>query len=116
VAKGSKFAFLKGSPSTSDHVTDVVDSVKQYAKQETIEPLRGAVRWLAFGVAGALAIGLGLVLTVVGVLRLSQDLLDSQLNGSWSFVHYMITAVFSVFVVVLALTRVRKKTLARGGQ
>jgi hypothetical protein len=93
-----------------------MDSVKQYAKQETLEPLRGAFRWLAFGVAGALAIGLGLVLLVVGVLRLSQDLLGDQLDGAWSFVHYAIAAAFSVLVVVLALSRVRKKSLARGGQ
>ena len=116
MAKSSKFAFLKGSPTTTDHVSDVVDSVKQYAKQETVEPLRGALRWLAFGVAGALAIGLGLTLVVVGVLRLSQDLLDEQLDGAWSFVHYVIAAVFSVILVVLALSRVQKKSLSRGGQ
>ncbi len=116
MAKGSKFAFLKGSPTTTDHVSDVVDSVKQYARQETVEPLRGAVRWLAFGIAGALAIGLGLVLVVVGVLRLSQDLLAQQLDGAWSFVHYVITAGFSVVLVVLALTRVQKKSLSRGGE
>jgi uncharacterized membrane protein len=116
VVKGSKFAFLKGSPTTSDHVSDVVESVKQYARQETIEPLRGALRWLAFGIAGALAIGLGLVLVVLGVLRLSQDFLSSQLNGAWTFVHYVIAAVFSLVVVVLALSRVQKKSLNRGGQ
>jgi uncharacterized membrane protein len=116
VVKGSKFAFLKGSPTTSDHVSDVVDSVKQYARQETIEPLRGALRWLAFGITGALAIGLGLVLAVMGVLRLSQDLLSSQLSGAWSFVHYAIAAVFSLVVVILALSRVQKKSLNKGGQ
>lgn len=116
MAKSSKFAFLKGSPTTTDHVSDVVDSVKQYARQETVEPLRGALRWLAFGIAGALAIGLGLTLVVVGVLRLSQDLLNDQLDGAWSFVHYVIAAVFSVILVVLALSRVQKKSLSRGGQ
>lgn len=116
MAKSSKFAFLKGPPTTTDHVSDVVDSVKQYAKQETVEPLRGALRWLAFGIAGALAIGLGLTLVVVGVLRLSQDLLAKQLDGAWSFVHYVIAAVFSVILVVLALSRVQKKSLSRGGQ
>ncbi len=116
MVKGSKFAFLKGSPTTSDHVSDVVDSVKQYARQETIEPLRGALRWLAFGITGALAIGLGLVLVVMGVLRLSQDLLSSQLSGAWSFVHYAIAAVFSLVVVILALSRVQKKSLNKGGQ
>lgn len=116
MAKSSKFAFLKGPPTTTDHVSDVVDSVKQYAKQETVEPLRGALRWLAFGIAGALAIGLGLTLVVVGVLRLSQDLLAEQLDGAWSFVHYVIAAVFSVILVVLALSRVQKKSLSRGGQ
>lgn len=116
MAKASKFAFLKGSPTTTDHVSDVVDSVKQYARQETVEPLRGALRWLAFGIAGALAIGLGLVLVVVGVLRLSQDLLAEQLDGAWSFVHYLIAGTFSIVLIALALSRVQRKSLSRGGQ
>lgn len=115
MAKGSKFSFLKGAPSTTDHVTDVVDTVKQYARQETLDPLRGAVRWLLFGVVGAVCIGISLVLLVAGVLRLSQDLLDTQLDGAWSFVHYVIAAVFSIVLVILALSRIQKKSLARGG-
>ena len=115
MAKGSKLSFLKGAPSTTDHVTDVVDTVKQYAKQETLDPLRGALRWLLFGVVGAMCIGISLVLLVVGFLRLSQDLLDTQLDGAWSFVHYLIASVFSVIIVVIALNRIQKKSLARGG-
>ncbi len=114
MAKTSKLSFLKGSPSTSDHVSDVIDSVKQYARQETLDPLRGAVRWMLFGVVGAIFVGLGVVLVAVGVLRLSQDLLESQLSGSWSFVHYAIAAGFGLLIVVLALFRIQKKSLARG--
>jgi hypothetical protein len=115
VAKASKFSFLKGSPSTADQVSDVVDSVKLYAKQQTLDPLRGAVRWLLFGVVGAVFTGLGLVFLIVGVLRLSQDLLADQLDGAWSFVHYAIASVFALFIVVVALLRIQKKTLAKGG-
>ena len=36
--------------SASSH-EDVLDLVVSYAKQETIEPLRGALRWILWGLA-----------------------------------------------------------------
>ena len=51
---------------------EVVEFVKTYAKQETVGPLRGAGRWIAFGAAGAICLGLGLSLLLLGLLRLLQ--------------------------------------------
>ena len=45
--------------SSSTELSDVVELVKSYARQETLGPLRGAGRWIAFGLAGALFLGLG---------------------------------------------------------
>jgi hypothetical protein len=33
----------------TDQVTDLVESVKIYARQETLGPLKGAARWVAIG-------------------------------------------------------------------
>ena len=45
---------------------------KDYAKQETIDPLKGVGRYLTFGVPGALLIGFGMVLLMLSGLRALQ--------------------------------------------
>lgn len=96
-----------------DRVSDVVDSVKAYALQETVGPVRGAARWLAFGTLASLFLGLAVVLLGLGTLRLSQDLGGSVLDGAWSFVHYLV-ATFAVSVaVVVALSRVSRSSLSK---
>ena len=51
---------------------DVVEFVKTYAKQETVGPLKGAGRWIGFGLAGAFLMGLGLLFVTLGALRFFQ--------------------------------------------
>jgi cytochrome b subunit of formate dehydrogenase len=88
--------------------------VKQYARQETIEPLKGAARWVAVGSLAALSLGLAMVFLALAVLRLSQDIGGTVLDGSWSFVHYFITlAVVSVLVAV-SFSRISQRSLAKG--
>ena len=60
-----------------------------YFKQETTEPLKSLGRVIAFGIAGSLAIGVGVVFFAIGGLRLLQDETD-VFHGNWSFVPYVI--------------------------
>ena len=99
--------------STSEKVIDLVDSVKVYAKQETIGPLRGAGRWLVFGLTAALSLGISMLFAVLGVLRLVQDVGGDALNGAWSFVSYLIALIAAVALVAISLSRVNKSTLSR---
>lgn len=101
-------------PAPTDHVTDLVESVKQYARQETLEPLKGAARWVAIGSLGALSLGLSMVFLALAVLRLSQDLGGTVLDGSWSFVHYLITLVVVGVLVGISLSRISQRSLAKG--
>ena len=98
----------------SDQVTDLVESVKQYARQETIEPLKGAARWVAVGSVAALSLGLAMVFLALAVLRLSQDLGGTVLDGSWSFVHYLITLIVVGVLVALSFSRISQRSLAKG--
>jgi len=93
-------------------VGDVVDLVKDYAKQETLGPLKGAGRWLALGSVGATFIGLGLVLVLLGVLRLLQTELDA-FDGGFSWVPYVIVFVMCLGLAWVALSRVKKATLGK---
>lgn len=97
----------------TDQVTDLVDSVKQYARQETIEPLRGAARWVAVGSLAALSLGLAMVFLALAVLRLSQDLGGTTLDGAWSFTHYLITLIVVSILVALSFSRISQRTLAK---
>lgn len=99
--------------SSVDRVTDVVESVKAYAVQETVGPARGAARWLAYGTLAALFMGTGVVLLGLAALRLSQDAGGTVLDGTWSFVHYLVAAVVLSVTVALALSRTSKKSLAK---
>lgn len=98
---------------SADRVADVVDSVKRYARQETVEPLRGAGRWLAFGVLGAVSLGLSAVFGVLGVLRLSQSIGRNVFDGAWTWVPYIIALASNVLLIALALSRINDKPLSK---
>lgn len=90
-----------------------MDSVKQYARQETLEPLKGAARWVGVGSVAALFLGMALVFVTLGVLRLSQDIGGTLLDGSWSFVHYFITLSVVAVLVFVTFSRVSRRSLAK---
>lgn len=96
---------------TDPQKTDVVDLVVAYARQETIGPLRGAGRWILWGLVSMAFVSVGMVLLVLGGLRLIQDLTGSALSGGFSWVPYGITAVFAGVVVAIALGQIRKGDL-----
>lgn len=74
-----------------------------YAKQETVDPLKGLARYVAFGVAGAVLIGTGFVFLAVGALRALQgDHRGPHFTGNWSWAPYAIVVVASFGVAALA--------------
>lgn len=93
-------------------VGEVVELVRDYAKQETLGPLKGAGRWLALGTVGSIFLGLGLVLVLLGVLRVLQTELDA-FDGGFSWVPYVIVLALCAVISVVALSRVKKATLGK---
>jgi len=90
---------------------EVIEYVKAYAKQETVGPLKGAGRWLGFGAAGAFALGLGLMIILLGLLRVVQTEFDRLATGAWSWAAYGITFLVTVILLALTLQRIKKSTL-----
>lgn len=101
--------------SSVDHLSEVVQGVSRYARQETVEPLKGAARWVAVGTLGALSLGLSVVFLALAVLRLVQDAGGSALGGSWSFVPYLATLVVLCVVVAFVFSRISQRSLRKGG-
>lgn len=97
---------------------ETIELVRDYAKQETLGPLKGAGRWLAFGLLAAFCMSLGIVIVLVGVLRLSQDVLlftlwPEQADGL-SFLPYVITLAVGIAISGVAWSRVAVFELNRG--
>lgn len=74
-----------------------------YVKQETLDPLRGLGRFLALGLAGMVVTGIGLVLLVLGGLRLLQTETGDAFRGHLSFLPYVCALAFCGIVAGGAL-------------
>jgi hypothetical protein len=89
--------------------SELWDMVRTYAKQETVEPLKGLARFVAFGAAGSLMIGIGTVLLALAGLRALQTETGPTFEGSWSWAPYLIVLVGCAVVIALALSRTTKR-------
>ena len=108
VAKGSgKGKGLGGLRSTAG---ETLQLVIDYAKQETLDPLKGLGRFMAFGVAGSVALAVGLVILAVAFLRLLQGETGSTFTGNWSWAPYLICTVVVLAVAGLAIRAVTRGT------
>jgi hypothetical protein len=81
-------------------VAELWELLVAYFKQETTEPLKSLGRVIAFGIAGSLAIGVGVVFIAIGGLRLLQYETDA-FHGNWSFVPYVIMIVLLLGMAAL---------------
>ncbi len=86
-----------------------------YAKQETVEPLKTLGRYLGFGVAGSLLMGLGVLFAGLATLRLTQTF--SLFSGSsWAsmgpYALALAVLLLSMVLIYLAMSRAKKKVLS----
>jgi hypothetical protein len=92
---------------------DAVHLTIDYVKQETLGPLKGIWRFLAWGVGGSVLIAVGVLLGLIGVLRLLQDETGTAMTGDWSWAPYFITTVVGLAVAGLAAWRITAGPAAR---
>lgn len=85
---------------------EVARLVIDYVKQETLDPIKGLGRYLVFGVAGAVALAIGLVILGIALLRLLQGETDGTFAGNLSWVPYVICTIVILLVAVAAVAAV----------
>lgn len=90
---------------------EVAELLKAYARQELLDPLAAAPRWLAMGVAGSALIALGSVSVLLAVLRALQTETGTALEGNLSWVPYLVTALVLAAGVYAAIRGVNKRSL-----
>jgi hypothetical protein len=82
-------------------VVELRELLVAYFQQETVVPLKQLGRYVGFGLAGALALGLGVMFLAVAGLRALQTETDTALTGNWSWAPYAImVAVLLIGAVI----------------
>jgi hypothetical protein len=85
---------------------DAFQLTVDYLKQETVDPLRGLGRFLYMGIAGAFFLAFGILLILLGILRLLQTETGTALTGNWSWVPYAVVVVLGLGIIALAVWRI----------
>jgi len=85
---------------------DAVQLTINYLKQETLAPLKGLGRFLYMGLAGSLCLAIGILLILLGVLRLLQTETGTTLHGHWSWVPYVVVMLLGLAVIGIAVWRI----------
>ena len=100
--------------SAPELISELRGLVVDYAKQETVDPLKSLGRYLGWGMAGSALVAVGGLFFTVGLLRLLQTKTGGAFDGGWSFVPYVLVMVFTVVVLGLlgfAVSRSKKTYL-----
>ena len=104
-------------PSDQKSIAEVIGELKEllvsYGKQETIEPLKGLGRFVAWSLAGSLLTATGLILLTLAALRAMQTHTDDHLTGSLSWIPYLVAIAFLVVVLVMAVRAILPKETKR---
>ena len=92
-----------GDKSLPTQIGELWRLVLSYLRQETVEPVKNLGRFVAFGVAGSLVLGLGVGLLVLATLRFFQSETGSTFTGHLSWVPYIIMVVVSLVLAGAAM-------------
>ena len=99
-------------PSRKLGVNEIVDLVKNYARQELLEPLVGVPRWVALGLIGSVGLMIGGVLLLLALLRALQTETGCTFCGNLSWIPYTIVAGVLLVAIALLLRKINKKELS----
>jgi flagellar biosynthesis protein FliQ len=102
---------VRGSTIQRD-LEEIKDLAVQYIKEETVQPLKDLGRFVAWGSAGSLLVGFGVALMLLGALRFLQEQFP-VLDGTLSWLPYLIVVVLAALVVALTFWRIVSGTAKR---
>ena len=92
--------------------SELWELVVAYARQETVDPVKGIGRYLAFGIAGSLLLGIGLVLLTLAGLRALQTE-TTVFDDGWSWAPYLITLAGTALVIALSVSAMGRRRRRR---
>ncbi len=89
-------------------INDLWLLIRDYAKQETIDPLKMLGSFLGFGLAGAIALSLGLGFGALAIIRALQTQTGDHLTGSLTFVPYLVALLFTGAATAIAVWYIKR--------
>lgn len=93
---------------------DLKDLLVRYAKQETVDPIKGLGRFVGYGIGAMLLIGIGAIELTIALLRLLQTETGSPLTGNWSWVPYLVTLLVASGVVYASIKAIGRTSVKKG--
>jgi hypothetical protein len=100
---------IKQDRGISQVAMELKDLTVEYAKQETVEPLKLLGRYVGLGVAGSVLMGVGLVLLTIAGVRALQVETGTALTGNWSWVPYLAAVVFLAILMLIFAKLISRK-------
>ncbi|MCB1256130.1 MAG: phage holin family protein [Microthrixaceae bacterium] len=99
-----------GSSGPGTQINELKNLVVGYAKQETVDPLKTLGRYLGFGIAGSVCMGIGVSFLLLALLRGLQELEifndpDKIDGGTFSWAPYLITGAVGVIIAALFIAK-----------
>ena len=104
-------AVEQSNKSVPQVVSELWELTKDYARQETVDPLKGVARYVGAGLAGVFIGGLGVIMLMLALLRALQLLTRKHepLSGSLTWVPYLIVLIVGAALAGVALARINRK-------
>lgn len=96
------------SKSMPEVASELWGLTRDYARQETIDPLKGVGRYLAYGGIGALLGSIGVILLMLAGLRALQTETGTTFQGNWSWAPYFIVLVVAGAIAAYAFARISR--------
>lgn len=97
-------------------VSDLIASTKAYALQETVDPVKRAVKGIGLGIAGGILAAISCVLLALSLLRLLQtETFDSWGRDGWAsvFPYVIVGVVFCGAVIGLAVWKIMNNEVTK---
>jgi hypothetical protein len=89
-------------------VNDLWLLCRDYAKQETIEPLKQLKQFLVWGLLGSALLCFGLGFGALSIIRALQVETGGHLSGSWNWVPYFVGLVFTAVAAALSYLTIKR--------
>ena len=103
--------FMRGNSVQRD-LDEIKALALRYIKEETIQPIKEMGRFVLWGAVGSLLVGFGYFFLLFGALRFLQDQFK-VLDGSLSWIPYLIVVVLAALVMALTVWRIVSGTAKR---
>lgn len=95
---------------TTDTISELKDLLVDYAKQETVTPLKGIGRYLGFGLGGSVLVSTGVLLLALSGLRALQTETGTTFTGNLSWIPYLIVLAGLAVVGLIAAKAIKGRT------